>query len=64
MLTDLAPEVGADLFDQALLAPTTDDGLYYWRLVVGEAKTHQILFSELLWECIQIADIALCSLRA
>ena len=55
----LLPKVGADLFNLTFFHPATDNGFHHWRLVVGETKTHQILFRELLWKCIQIADIAL-----
>ena len=62
-LADLPPEVGAEFFDEALLYPAADDGLYHRRLVVGEAKTHEVLLCELLGQGIQIADVSLGSLR-
>lgn len=56
---DLLPEVGADLFNLAFLHPTTNDGLYHRRLIVGQTKTHQIFFRELFGQSIQIADVTL-----
>ena len=38
----LLPEVGVDLYDEALFYPAVDDGLHYWRLVVGQTEVHQI----------------------
>ena len=58
VLADLAPEVGADLFDFSLLFPAPSNSLHYWRFVVSEAKGDQILLREILGQGIQIADIA------
>ena len=64
MLAALAPEVGADFFDETLFPPSISDGLYHRRLVVGQAKGHKVFFRELLGESIEIADISLRGLRA
>ena len=63
-LPALAPEVGANLINLALLYPSVDDGFYYRRLIVSEAQGYQILLRELLGQRIQIADVTLASLRA
>ena len=58
-MLNLLPKVGADLHDEAFFYPAIDDGFHYWRFVVGQAEVHQVLFCELLGECIQIADVTL-----
>ena len=45
-MLNLLPEVGVDLYDEALFHPAVDDGLHYWRLVVGQTEIHHLLFRE------------------
>ena len=59
LMLNLLPEVGVDLYDEALFHPAVDDGLHYGRLVVGHSEVHQVLLRELLGECVQIADVTL-----
>ena len=64
MLLDFLPEVGVGFYDETFFHPAVDDGLYYWRLVVGQTEVYQVLLRELLGQRIQIVDVALRGLWA